>query len=66
MLIEFDNVDSKEKAKELVGKKIVWKSPGGKEIKGEVIASHGNKGVVRAKFEKNLPGQSITSKVQLL
>jgi len=59
-------VDSKEKAKELLGKKLVWTSPAGKEIKGEIIALHGNKGVVRAKFERNLPGQAITTKVKLV
>jgi len=66
MLIELDNVNSREKAKEFLRKKLVWKSPSGKEIKGEIIALHGNKGVVRAKFEKNLPGQAITTKVEVL
>ena len=66
MLIELENVDSKERARTLVGKKLVWKSPSGKEIKGEIIALHGNKGVVRAKFKKNLPGQAITTKVQVV
>jgi len=66
MLIELENVNSKEKAKKFIGKKLVWKSPSGKEIKGEIIALHGNKGVIRAKFEKNLPGQAITTKVQLV
>lgn len=66
MLVELENVNSKEKAKKFLGKKLVWKSPGGKQIKGEIIALHGNKGVVRAKFEKNLPGQAITTKVQLI
>ena len=66
MLIGLDNVDSKEKAKEFLGKKLVWTSPVGKEIKGEIIALHGNKGIVRAKFERNLPGQAITTKVQVV
>jgi len=65
MLIELDNVNSKEKAKEFLNKKVVWKSPSGKGIKGEIIALHGNKGVVRAKFERNLPGQAITTKIQV-
>ncbi len=66
MLVELDNVDSKEKAKEFLNKKVVWKSPSGKEIQGEIIALHGNKGVVRAKFERNLPGQAITTKVEMV
>ena len=66
MLIELENVDSREKAGKFLGKKLVWTSPAGKEVKGEIIALHGNKGVVRAKFERNLPGQAITTKVQVV
>lgn len=54
--------DSKE-SKQLVGKKVSWKSPAGKEIKGKVAATHGNKGCVRVLFEKGIPGQAIGSKV---
>jgi large subunit ribosomal protein L35Ae len=56
---------SKEKAKSLVGKKVVWTSPAGKEIKGKITALHGNKGAVRAIFEKGMPGQSVGSKVKI-
>ena len=66
MLIQLENVDSKDKAKEFLRKKLVWTSPSGKEIKGEIIALHGNKGVVRAKFERNLPGQAITTKIRII
>lgn len=66
MLVELDNVNSKEEAKKFLKKKIVWKSPAGKEIKGEIIALHGNKGVVRVKFERNLPGQAITTKIEVV
>ena len=66
MLIELENVNSREKAKEFLRKKLIWTSPSGKEIKGEIIALHGNKGVVRVKFERNLPGQAITTKVQVV
>jgi len=66
VLVKLGNVDSKEKAKKFLGKKLVWKSPSGKKIKGEIIALHGNKGIVRAKFERNLPGQAMTAKVQVI
>jgi len=65
MLIEVESIDSREKAEKLVGKDVFWKSPGGKEIKGKISGAHGNKGVVRAIFEKGLPGQSITTKVEI-
>jgi len=65
MIIVVKDVDSKEKAEKLVGKKITWKSPAGKEIKGEVRAAHGNSGAIRVLFEKGMPGQAVGSKVEL-
>ncbi len=59
------NVKDKEEAKKFIGKKVVWKSPGGKIIKGKISSSHGNKGLVRAIFEKGLPGQAITTEVEV-
>ena len=35
MVINVASIDSKDKAKELVGKIVTWKSPAGKEIKGK-------------------------------
>ena len=64
-LIEIDGVSKKEDAGKFVGKEVEWKSPAGKIIKGKISSSHGNKGVVRAIFEKGLPGQSITTEVNV-
>ena len=64
-LIELDGINSREKAKEFVGKDAEWKSPAGKVIKGKISSPHGNKGVVRAIFEKGLPGQAVTTKVEV-
>jgi large subunit ribosomal protein L35Ae len=64
-LIEIENVSKKEDAQKFVGKGVVWKSPAGKEIKGKIAATHGNKGVVRAIFERGLPGQAVTTKVEI-
>lgn len=65
MLIEADGITSKEEATKLVGKAVEWKSPAGKAIKGKVSAAHGNNGVVRAVFEKGLPGQSVGTSVKI-
>ena len=65
-LIEIDGVSSKEQATKFVGKVVVWKSPAGKEINGKIAATHGSKGVVRAIFERGLPGQAITTKVEIV
>ena len=64
-LIELENVTDREGATEFVGKEVVWKSPAGKIIKGKISSAHGNKGVVRAIFEKGLPGQAITTEVEV-
>lgn len=64
-LIEVEGVSDRENAEKFVGKEIEWKSPAGKVIKGKVSAPHGNKGLVRAIFEKGLPGQAVTTKVEV-
>ena len=64
-LIEVDGIENRKDADKFVGKIVTWISPAGKIIKGKVSAAHGNKGVVRAIFEKGLPGQAITTKVEI-
>jgi len=56
---------NREEAKKFVKKIVEWKSPAGKIIKGEISNPHGNKGLVRAIFEKGLPGQAITTEVEV-
>lgn len=56
----------REEAAKMVGKEVVWKSSAGKEIKGKVSSAHGNSGLVRAIFEKGLPGQAITTEIEVL
>lgn len=51
-----------KKSKDLVGKKVVYKIKTG-QINGIVTSLHGRKGAVRARFERGLPGQSITKEV---
>lgn len=67
MVIQIEGVDSKEKAKKLVGKIVSWLAPGKKKttIKGKISAAHGNSGCVRALFERGLPGQSLGEKVKI-
>ncbi len=56
---------NKEEADKLAGKAVSWISSAGKVIRGKVSAAHGNKGLVRAIFESGLPGQAVTSEVEL-
>lgn len=64
-LIEAEGVSKRKDAEKLVGKDVEWKSPAGKIIKGKIASAHGNKGVIRAIFEKGLPGQAIGTPVEI-
>ena len=52
-------------SKDLIGKKVVWASPAGKKINGEIIKVHGNSGCLIAKFERGLPGQALGKKIKV-
>lgn len=66
-LIEVESSKNRKDAEKLVGKNVEWTSPGKnkKIIKGKITGAHGNNGVVRAIFEKGLPGQAITTGVEI-
>jgi len=59
-------MNSREEAKKMAGKEVVWKSSAGREIKGKISDAHGNKGLVRAIFERGLPGQAITTEIEVI
>jgi len=65
IILSIPGVDKREKAQKFVGKKVVYTTSSGKEIAGEVASAHGNKGCIRAIFERGLPGQAIGTKVQV-
>lgn len=64
-LVKTPGVDDKSKAQALLGKKVIYTTKSGKKITGKVTRHHGNKGLVRARFNKGLPGQAIGSEVEL-
>ena len=66
-LVIVDGIDSREKATKMIGKLLEWKSAGKvpKVIKGKVTGAHGGKGVLKCLFESGLPGQALTTKVEI-
>jgi len=56
---------SRAEASKFVGKEVVWTSPTGKKISGKISSPHGNKGLIRAIFEKGLPGQAKNTEVDI-
>jgi large subunit ribosomal protein L35Ae len=66
-LLEIPTITTREKAAEFVGKTATWKSEGKepKIITGKISSAHGGNGVVRAIFEKGLPGQAIGTDIEI-
>ena len=65
MIVEVEDVSSKEKASEFVGRKVVWKTSSGKQMNGQITSVHGNSGALRVRFDTGMPGQSIGKKVSI-
>ncbi|MBS3146286.1 50S ribosomal protein L35ae [Candidatus Woesearchaeota archaeon] len=65
LIVIIDDIKSKIEAEKIVAKKVIWTTPTGKEIIGKISGAHGNKGAVRVKFEKGLPGQALGTKVKI-
>jgi len=65
-IVEVDGITSREQASTLRGKRVVWATPGGRKLVGNVLAPHGNKGRVRVRFSEGVPGQMIGSAVEIL
>jgi len=63
-LLDF-GLKTREEAKKMAGKQVEWTSSSGKIIRGKISDAHGNKGLVRAIFERGLPGQAILDGVEV-
>lgn len=73
-LIQIDGVHSTKDARFYLGKRIAYVYRGTKEIRGtkvrviwgKVTKTHGNNGVVRANFKKNLPPKTLGASVRVM
>jgi large subunit ribosomal protein L35Ae len=65
VLLLFDGVKTRDGAAALVGQSVKWTNETGSEVLGKILGTHGNSGVVRAKFRTNLPGQAIGTLVYI-
>lgn len=64
-IIQFAHLNSVSEASRLIGRKVAWKS-GKNKILGKIIASHGKKGLLAARFRKGVPGQALGTIVELV
>ncbi len=66
VIIEIPGVKNRKEASKFIGKKVEWVTPGGRKLKGVITSPHGNRGRVRARFTKGVPGQILGEKVDIL
>jgi len=64
-IIQFQKVNSVSEASRLIGRKVAWKS-GKNRLVGKIVALHGKKGFVRARFRRGVPGQALGTTVELV
>ncbi|KAF5212613.1 60S ribosomal protein L33A [Clavispora lusitaniae] len=73
-LIQIEGVQNPKDAKFYLGKRIAYVYRASKEVRGtkirviwgKVTRTHGNNGVVRAKFKKNLPPKTFGASVRVM
>ncbi len=66
LLVQIEGVDTRELASRYIGKRVIWTTPGKKQIFGKIASTHGNNGIVRARFPKGLPGTAISTKLDIV
>ena len=64
-ILSFPKTESTGGTARLIGRKIGW--PVGKtKVRGKIVALHGKKGLVRARFKKGVPGQAHGTNVEII
>lgn len=66
VIVEAKNIKNRKSVTKLIGKKVVYKTSGNKEIIGKIASAHGNKGAMRVIFKKGLPANVIGESVEIL
>ena len=65
VLVRIEGVRSGGEAASFIGRKAILKIKTGKKIIGKVVALHGRGGVVRCIFRNGLPGQELSSQIEI-
>jgi large subunit ribosomal protein L35Ae len=64
-IVRLSGVESANEAGRFVGRKIAW--PAGRRLlRGKIVALHGKKGFVRARFRKGVPGEALGTLVEIV
>jgi len=65
-ILQFSGISSRQEAGQLIGRKVAWTDGKKNTIVGVIVAPHGNKGLVRARFRRGLPGQALGAEVKII
>jgi len=65
LLLSVKDVESRGAASKFIGKKVVWKTTTGKVIAGKVASTHGNNGVLRARFSRGISGEVLGRELEI-
>jgi len=64
-ILYFPGYDDHSSASRLIGRKVAW--PVGKRThRGVIVATHGRRGHVRARFRRGLPGDALGTQVEII
>jgi len=64
-ILKFPNVKSSNEAARLIGRKIAW-PVGERTTRGKIVALHGERGLVRVRFRKGVPGPALGTPVEII
>ncbi|UCF58645.1 MAG: 50S ribosomal protein L35ae [Candidatus Bathyarchaeota archaeon] len=64
-ILQFSHVKSSGEAARFVGRKVAWPI-GERKLRGKIVALHGKKGLVRARFKKGAPGQALGTAIEVI
>jgi len=64
-LLKFPNIKSFSEASNLIGRKVAW-PVGKRKCIGKIVAPHGKRGLVRARFRRGVPGEALGSQVEII
>jgi large subunit ribosomal protein L35Ae len=66
MILKPLGIEDRESAAQLIGRKVVWRTPTGRKMVGKIVKTHGSNGEVKAVFKPGLPGQALGDIVEIL
>jgi large subunit ribosomal protein L35Ae len=64
-VLKFPNVKSSSEAARLIGRKVAW-PVGERKIRGKIVALHGKRGFVRARFRRGVSGHALGTPVEII